>query len=253
MILARWLATNPQVLILDEPTRGIDVGAKAEIQKLVLSLAEEGKACVFISSELEEVMRTSHRIAVVLRGPEEGDRVQRREWTRQVIMQSMAGGEMHETARPAPLVEEERPRAGSSSRSSPLALILLFDSVVVPGFFRSRLKDGNLYGSLIDILRNGSTVMLLAIGMTLVIATGGVDLSVGAVMAIAASVAALLMNPYVLAKELPPNLMRLINDPNFTFQPLWVVILVTLLVAIVCGLWNGCWWPTCASSPWWPP
>lgn len=65
VILARWLAINPQVLILDEPTRGIDVGTKAEIQKLVLMLAEEGKACVFISSELEEVLRTSHRIVVL--------------------------------------------------------------------------------------------------------------------------------------------------------------------------------------------
>lgn len=65
VILARWLATNPQVLILDEPTRGIDVGTKAEIQKLVLSFAEEGKACLFISSELEEVLRTSHRIVVL--------------------------------------------------------------------------------------------------------------------------------------------------------------------------------------------
>ncbi|MGE5776190.1 MAG: sugar ABC transporter ATP-binding protein [Chloroflexota bacterium] len=65
VILARWLATNPQVLILDEPTRGIDVGAKAEIQKLVLDLADEGKSCIFISSELEEVLRTSHRIIVL--------------------------------------------------------------------------------------------------------------------------------------------------------------------------------------------
>ncbi len=65
VILARWLATNPQVLILDEPTRGIDVGTKAEIQKLVLTLANEGKACVFISSELEEVLRVSHRIDVL--------------------------------------------------------------------------------------------------------------------------------------------------------------------------------------------
>ena len=65
VILARWLATNPQILILDEPTRGIDVGAKAEIQKLVIDLAEEGKSCVFISSELEEVLRTSHRIIVM--------------------------------------------------------------------------------------------------------------------------------------------------------------------------------------------
>jgi len=69
VILARWLATNPRVLILDEPTRGIDVGAKAEIQKLVLELAEDGKACLFISSELEEVLRTSDRI-VVLRDQE---------------------------------------------------------------------------------------------------------------------------------------------------------------------------------------
>jgi len=65
VILARWLATNPKLLIMDEPTRGIDVGTKAEIQKLVLSLAEEGKSCLFISSELEEVMRTSHRIVVM--------------------------------------------------------------------------------------------------------------------------------------------------------------------------------------------
>ncbi len=69
VILARWLATNPRLLIMDEPTRGIDIGAKAEIQKLVLLLAEQGKACVFISSELEEVLRTSHRV-VVLRDKE---------------------------------------------------------------------------------------------------------------------------------------------------------------------------------------
>lgn len=65
VILARWLATNPRVLILDEPTRGIDVGAKTEIQKLVMELAEEGKSCVFISSELEEVVRVSDRVAVL--------------------------------------------------------------------------------------------------------------------------------------------------------------------------------------------
>ncbi|CAG1771472.1 partial Fructose import ATP-binding protein FruK, partial [uncultured bacterium] len=65
VILARWLATSPQVLILDEPTRGIDVGAKAEIQRLVLDLAEQGMSVVFISSELEEVLRISHRIVVL--------------------------------------------------------------------------------------------------------------------------------------------------------------------------------------------
>ncbi len=91
VILARWLAADPKILILDEPTRGIDVGAKAEIQKLVLSLAEEGKSCVFISSELEEVLRTSHRIAVLR------DRQKVTEFAGKVdehtLMQTMAGSE----------------------------------------------------------------------------------------------------------------------------------------------------------------
>jgi simple sugar transport system ATP-binding protein len=65
VILARWLATDPRVLILDEPTRGIDIGTKTEIQKLVISLAEEGKVIVFISSELDEVIRCSHRVKVL--------------------------------------------------------------------------------------------------------------------------------------------------------------------------------------------
>jgi monosaccharide-transporting ATPase len=90
VILARWLATNPRLLILDEPTRGIDVGTKAEIQKLVLSLAEEGKSCVFISSELDEVMRTSHRI-VVLRDHEKVTELSG-EVDEKQIMQAIAGG-----------------------------------------------------------------------------------------------------------------------------------------------------------------
>jgi ribose/xylose/arabinose/galactoside ABC-type transport system permease subunit len=122
-----------------------------------------------------------------------------------------------------------------------LAIILVFDLIFVSGFFKLGVKEGHLYGSLVDILRNASTVMLLALGMTLVIATGGggVDLSVGAVMAIAASVAAIMMNPVIIGVELPPDLMKFINDPNFTYAPLWEVILVTLLVAAICGLWNG--------------
>jgi simple sugar transport system ATP-binding protein len=65
VILARWLATDPQFLILDEPTRGIDVGAKSEIMDLVLRLSKEGMAILFISSELEEVVRCCNRVAVL--------------------------------------------------------------------------------------------------------------------------------------------------------------------------------------------
>jgi ribose/xylose/arabinose/galactoside ABC-type transport system permease subunit len=115
-----------------------------------------------------------------------------------------------------------------------LLLILFFDFIFIPGFFAIENRDGNLHGSLIDIFRNGSTVMLLAIGMTLVIATGGVDLSVGATMAIAASMAGILMNPSALKNE-----VFFVTDPYYTFQPLWLVIVAALIVAIICGLWNG--------------
>ena len=115
-----------------------------------------------------------------------------------------------------------------------LFIILLFDFIFIPGFFAIENREGNLHGSLIDIFRNGSTVMLLAVGMTLVIATGGVDLSVGAVMAIAASVAGILMNPSALKNE-----VFFVTDPNYTFQPLWLVITAALVVSILCGFWNG--------------
>ena len=65
VLLARWLATAPELLILDEPTRGIDVGAKADIQRKVAELAEKGLAVIFISSELEEVLRLAQRVAVL--------------------------------------------------------------------------------------------------------------------------------------------------------------------------------------------
>ena len=115
-----------------------------------------------------------------------------------------------------------------------LTLILLFDFIFIPGFFAIENREGNLHGSLIDIFRNGSTVMILAIGMTLVIATGGVDLSVGATMAIAASVAGILMNPSALKNE-----VFFVTDPNYTFQPLWLVIIAALAISLICGLWNG--------------
>jgi simple sugar transport system ATP-binding protein len=65
VILARWLATNPQLLILDEPTRGIDVGAKSEIRKLILELAEGGMTILFISSELPEIVNCCDRVLVL--------------------------------------------------------------------------------------------------------------------------------------------------------------------------------------------
>ncbi len=92
VILARWLLTHPDYLILDEPTRGIDVGTKLEIQRLVLKLAEENMSVTFISSEIEEMLRTCSRLIVMrdrkIVGELTGD-----ELTQAHVMKTIAGGE----------------------------------------------------------------------------------------------------------------------------------------------------------------
>ena len=99
-----------------------------------------------------------------------------------------------------------------------LLLVLLVDSLVAPHFFQIVVQDGRLFGSPIDILNRAAPVALLAIGMTLVIATGGIDLSVGAVMAIAGATAASMT---VAGHSLP------------------VVLLAALGSGVLAGLWNG--------------
>lgn len=92
VLLARWLITNPELLILDEPTRGIDVGAKAEIQKLMVSLSEKGMSILFISSELEEVLRTCRKIAVLRDHKMVSEIENNQQITHQDIMKEIAGG-----------------------------------------------------------------------------------------------------------------------------------------------------------------
>ena len=95
VIVARWMATNPDLLILDEPTRGIDVGAKAEIQCLMIEMCKDGVSVIFISSELEEVIRCSNRIVIMrdgskaaeLEGPFDGN-------TQSRILSIIAGEEV---------------------------------------------------------------------------------------------------------------------------------------------------------------
>ena len=91
VILARWLLTHPQYLILDEPTRGIDVGTKTEIQKLVLKLAEEGMSVTFISSEIEEMLRTCSRL-IVMRDRNIVGELTGGELTQEHVMRTIAGG-----------------------------------------------------------------------------------------------------------------------------------------------------------------
>ncbi len=91
VMLARWLATDPSILILDEPTRGIDVGAKLEIMEQILNLSREGLGVIFISSEFEEVIRCSTRVAV-LKDKAKVAELQGEDMTERGIMQTIAGG-----------------------------------------------------------------------------------------------------------------------------------------------------------------
>ena len=100
-----------------------------------------------------------------------------------------------------------------------LAALLLYDFIFVDGFFRIEVRDGHLYGTLIDILNQGSKTMLLALGMTLVIATGGVDLSVGSLMAISGAIAAVLVTQ--------------------TEMSLALIVPIALAATAVLGLFNG--------------
>ncbi len=100
-----------------------------------------------------------------------------------------------------------------------LAALLIFNLLFTEGFAHIEIKDGHFYGSLVDVLKQGSRVMLVSLGMTLIIATGGVDLSVGAVMSIAGSLAALLL------------VQR--------HTGLGTTLLVTFGVCLLSGAWNG--------------
>jgi len=90
VVLGKWLAMEPRVLLLDEPTRGIDVGAKQEIYGLMEDLAERGVAILFVSSDLEEVMGMSDRTLVMHEGQITGE-LSREELSEESIMQLATG------------------------------------------------------------------------------------------------------------------------------------------------------------------
>ncbi len=90
VVLARWLATRCRILLLDEPTRGVDVGAKAEVHALIDALAAEGTAVLLVSSELPELLALSHRILVLREGRLAGA-LSRAEATEEAVMRLMMG------------------------------------------------------------------------------------------------------------------------------------------------------------------
>jgi galactofuranose transport system permease protein len=110
-------------------------------------------------------------------------------------------------------------------------MLLLFNLVFTKGFFHIVIKDGHLYGSLIDILNRAAPLMLISIGLTLVIATGGIDISVGAVVAISGALVAMLIGGTLVLKGGVQEYVTLV--------PMSVAILAALALSALAGLWNG--------------
>src|SRR5262245_49571738 len=115
---------------------------------------------------------------------------------------------------------------------SALVLLRADNLAAGPGFFAISVQDGHLYGSLIDILNRASPLMIIAMGLTLVIATHGIDISVGAVVAISGAVAAAMIGGQLV-------LSGGTGMEDVTQSPLVVVIPCALGVALLCGMWNG--------------
>jgi len=112
-----------------------------------------------------------------------------------------------------------------------LGALLLFNFFYIKDFFALEIIDGHLYGSLIDILNRATPLMFMAIGMTLVIATGGIDISVGSVLAISGAITSIMIG----------GDMVFVNGQQeyVSHYPMVVAILVALAISIVCGIWNG--------------
>ena len=198
VVLAKWLATQPKLLIIDEPTRGIDVGTKAEVHRLLSDLAGEGLAILMISSELPEVLGMADRVLVVCEGRITAE-LAREDATPEAVMHAATARLTHAATptdrrrpherHPARRAERHlaRPSASSATCCAParspsaavLVVVIALTTLKSPGF----LFSSNGWR---DLLLTPSLLLLLAVGQAVVIITRNVDLSVGSTLGLTA-------------------------------------------------------------------
>ena len=236
VVLAKWLATEPKLLIVDEPTRGIDVGTKAEVHRLLSELAGQGVAVLMISSELPEVLGMADRVLVMHEGRLTAE-LSRDEADEERVIRAATGQlAVRAACRPrstfVPGQHAERGREhrarleGARARRMTewvfrvrelgiFAVLVLL--IVVTGILEPRFLET---GSLRNLALNASIFAILAAGQTLVLITRNVDLSVGSVLGLSA----------YLAGDLLSNNQSL---------PLPLVFLAGMALGAVCGALNG--------------
>jgi len=230
VVLAKWLVTDSDILIFDEPTRGIDVGAKAEIYNLMRDLADQGKAIIMISSELPEILGMSDRVLVMSEGEITGE-LSPEQATEEQIM-SLATRSIRENREPdqdsfsGSKSQGEQPSPGFSSLIKNwwaqtdrtvltiygILLLMILLGTITSSSFRSLRNFQN-------ILRQSVALGLVSIGQTFVIINGGIDISIGSVVTLTAVISAGIMN----------------GSPAMIVPAL----LASLAIGVVVGLTNG--------------
>jgi len=204
VVVGKWLVRDCGILFFDEPTRGIDVGAKSEIYKLLNDLAAQGKAVIMISSELPEIIRMSHRIVVMCEGRITGE-LSAAEATQEKIMQlatrresvvktepvAAAGkgsiGHMGDIAH-APQQKRRFMNSNATQRLlafASLIALIIFYSLASPNFFK--------FQNMVAILIATAVTGILAVAVTFIIITAGIDLSIGTLMTFCAVIAGVLV------------------------------------------------------------
>jgi rhamnose transport system ATP-binding protein len=204
-ILARCLFASPSLLLLDEPTRGVDLAARADLYEVVRGLAAQGYGILVCSSELQELLTLCHRI-VVFREGRVSATFDHREATEEAIMEAATarvaadgpGGTTDDgrgASQPPPVTPP--PALVRRVKWSRLTSLFGLAAVLILAILASPIRGGRLIfldlGNLTDILRQVAEKGILAAGMTPVIISGGIDLSVGSVLALSATSVALLM------------------------------------------------------------
>ena len=223
VVIAKWLATSPKLLIIDEPTRGIDVGTKAEVHRLLSELAGQGLAILMISSELPEVLGMADRVLVVCEGRITAD-IARDDATPENVMAAATRSGAGATKCTDLLIEPSQQSRGSRllgnllrSRELSIAIVLVLIVLAATAKRPTFVFSGDGWR---DTLLAPSILLLLAIGQMVVIVTRNVDLSVGSILGVTA---------YVTGKIF-------IANPE---TPVVLVFLAGLLVGAALGAING--------------
>ncbi|MCC6697130.1 MAG: ATP-binding cassette domain-containing protein [Candidatus Hydrogenedentes bacterium] len=184
VVFGRWQSTNPKVFILDEPTRGVDVGAKAEIHNLIYDLAGQGAAILLISSDLPEIMAVSDRVVTLAEGRQTG------------MFDPRSNSEPAIAAAAVPKAAVDSGHAKGRARALALTRVreggLLMFILVMAGIMAlAKPAEFATMENFLDILANAALPAIMAQGVMLIICAGGIDISIGSMMGLVGAVAAL--------------------------------------------------------------